>query len=82
MSVEQKCRICGCTWDNACPGGCYWVEPDLCSKCADVSADNKNKKRDCYVPNDSPYPLCIGNGSSACKKCCLYEDMDESPFEK
>lgn len=32
---EQKCRVCGCTDDYACPGGCYWVEPDLCSKCAE-----------------------------------------------
>jgi hypothetical protein len=31
---EQKCRVCGCTWEHACPGGCYWVEPDLCSQCA------------------------------------------------
>lgn len=30
---EQKCRVCGCTWDHACPGGCYWVEEDLCSAC-------------------------------------------------
>lgn len=30
---ERKCRVCGCTWDNACPGGCYWVEEDLCSRC-------------------------------------------------
>ena len=31
------CRVCGCTEINACPGafgGCYWVEPDLCSACA------------------------------------------------
>lgn len=32
---EQKCRVCGCTWNNACPGGCYWVEEDLCSQCRD-----------------------------------------------
>lgn len=32
---EQKCRVCGCTDDNACPGGCYWVEEDLCSQCAE-----------------------------------------------
>lgn len=31
---EQVCRVCGCTWDNACQGGCYWVEEDLCSRCA------------------------------------------------
>lgn len=35
-SSEQKCRVCGCTWNNACEGGCYWVKDDLCSKCANV----------------------------------------------
>ena len=39
LSDEHKCRICGCTWHYACPGGCYWVEPDLCSECA---GDNFN----------------------------------------
>lgn len=36
-AVEQACRICGCTWNNACitdEGSCYWVESDLCSACA------------------------------------------------
>lgn len=32
---KRTCRVCGCTDDNACPGGCYWVEDDLCSRCAD-----------------------------------------------
>ena len=36
MIEEQKCRICGCTWNNACEGGCYWVEDDLCSQCAGI----------------------------------------------
>lgn len=31
---DRKCRICGCDWFHACPGGCYWVEEDLCSSCA------------------------------------------------
>lgn len=31
---EAVCRECGCTQFNACTGGCYWVEDDLCSKCA------------------------------------------------
>lgn len=30
---ERKCRVCGCTWNNACRNGCYWVEEDLCSNC-------------------------------------------------
>jgi len=32
---ERRCRVCGCTWNNPCPGGCYWVEEDLCSQCQD-----------------------------------------------
>jgi len=31
---KRKCRICGCTWNHACPGGYYWVGWDLCSICA------------------------------------------------
>ncbi len=31
----RTCRICGCTDDFGCPGGCYWVEDDLCSACVD-----------------------------------------------
>ena len=29
----QRCRVCGCTETCACEGGCWWVEPDLCSAC-------------------------------------------------
>ena len=29
-----SCRICGCTDEVACEGGCSWVEDDLCSECA------------------------------------------------
>lgn len=32
---EAICRACGCTQDHACDGGCYWVEEDLCSHCAE-----------------------------------------------
>lgn len=32
----RRCRICGCTDDEACEGGCSWVEEDLCSTCADA----------------------------------------------
>jgi hypothetical protein len=33
----RRCRVCGCTDDNACltaAGPCCWVAPDLCSACA------------------------------------------------
>lgn len=29
----RQCRVCGCTEHNACEGGCWWVEHDLCSAC-------------------------------------------------
>lgn len=29
----RKCRVCGCDDFHACPDGCYWAEPDLCSAC-------------------------------------------------
>lgn len=36
VSGEPVCRVCGCTQYNACPGGCFWVEDDLCSRCAEA----------------------------------------------
>lgn len=36
MFENTKCRICGCTENNACitdRGPCWWVEDDLCSAC-------------------------------------------------
>lgn len=36
---EQTCRECGCGWTSPCEGGCYWVEPDLCSSCAEKEKD-------------------------------------------
>ena len=29
------CRVCGCTENDPLPGGCFWVEADLCSACAE-----------------------------------------------
>jgi ParB/RepB/Spo0J family partition protein len=40
---EAKCRVCGCTEDSACEGGCHWVVDDgmgdLCSACAEKIDD-------------------------------------------
>ena len=32
---NRKCRVCGCDWNHPCLGGCWWVEDDLCSSCAE-----------------------------------------------
>lgn len=33
MRLEESCRVCGCTWNTPCDGGCWWVEDNLCSSC-------------------------------------------------
>lgn len=30
---SRSCKVCGCTQERACPGGCHWVTDDLCSNC-------------------------------------------------
>jgi hypothetical protein len=30
----RRCRVCGCTDEQPCVGGCTWVSDDLCSACA------------------------------------------------
>jgi hypothetical protein len=30
----DRCLMCGCSDEEACPGGCFWVAPGLCSACA------------------------------------------------
>lgn len=34
-NIERGCRRCGCVDSKACEGGCWWVEADLCSRCAE-----------------------------------------------
>lgn len=43
VDAEPVCRVCGCTQDNACPGGCYWVAPDLCSACAEAGKEKTDE---------------------------------------
>lgn len=31
--MKEVCRDCGCDDDHACPGGCSWARPGLCSAC-------------------------------------------------
>lgn len=35
VTGETVCRVCGCTDTYGCDEGCYWVEEDLCSSCAE-----------------------------------------------
>lgn len=38
LAVET-CRVCGCTDENACEGGCMWIGERLCSSCVDQVAE-------------------------------------------
>jgi hypothetical protein len=39
LLMPGVCRVCGCDDDNACSGGCFWVDAEhmLCSQCARAS---------------------------------------------
>ena len=37
--LNRVCRDCGCTDEAACFGGCWWVEPDLCSQCSQAGGE-------------------------------------------
>ncbi|WP_086314591.1 hypothetical protein A5821_002173 [Enterococcus sp. 7F3_DIV0205] len=39
----RKCDDCGCTQNNACVGGCYWITDNLCSSCLENKADHDLK---------------------------------------
>lgn len=34
LADESGCRECGCSESLACPQGCGWAQPDLCTVCA------------------------------------------------
>jgi len=37
--AKPHCRVCGCSDDAACVGGCWWAAPGFCSRCARQAAD-------------------------------------------
>ncbi len=42
---EEICIVCGCTDSAACPEGCYWTRPNVCSQCdAETVADFLSNK--------------------------------------
>jgi ParB family chromosome partitioning protein len=53
----RVCRVCGCTDDRACEGGCSWVEADLCSACVVTKPDGTkvvDKKGQIKIKVDLP----------------------------
>lgn len=63
--VAPSCRVCGCTDERACEGGCWWVEDDLCSSCVRPAVLEEvqalvNALCTCggRGPADDPCPVC------------------------
>ena len=59
--IPGVCRVCGCTQRNPCDhpehGYCYWVEPSLCSHCAEELG----------IKDDPATEHCINDESTAFK---------------
>ena len=44
--MNGTCRFCSCTEEHACEGGCFWVLPDVCSRCAIEQLDTAGMQTD------------------------------------
>lgn len=64
--IPGVCRVCGCTETNPCytpdHGHCWWVEPSLCSHCAELCDDPDEDPR-----NHPDIEHCINDKSNAFK---------------
>ncbi len=49
---KRVCRVCGCTLNLTSPKGHYWVEFDLCSKCAETETLPPKMTYTFYLPEN------------------------------
>jgi hypothetical protein len=43
--LERRCRECGCTDEEGCAEGCWWVRDDLCSQCGEREDHESTRAR-------------------------------------
>lgn len=84
--VTPACRICGCTDEEACEGGCTWVDDpdevgDLCSVCRDA-LDDGDDVAGCPFPScslaaehDGAHRIKLTDYAKAPKDCSSAEHM-------
>lgn len=60
----ERCKVCGCTWDNACPGGCAWVDAahTLCTACVELEPGDKPVPKKPPPSKEEKPPLPPGYG--------------------
>lgn len=77
INREMKCRVCGCTDNQACHhpnlGNCWWVEEDLCSHCAMIGTGEMKKKDVTHLCSDTScvYHACMSDE-------CQFEEMNNN----
>lgn len=71
------CRVCGCTEEQACEGGCHWVEDpqmgELCSRC--INAALKVSVVDLTDGETSVRSVPRGNYAVICSEPCHIADV-------
>ena len=75
----STCKVCGCTDERACQGGCFWVDKQetICSSCAinNITFENKitGKHIKVIATQNNPYAQ---NGLQ------LRVELPATPYEK
>lgn len=58
---DRVCRACGCSDDDACPTGCYWVARDLCSTCVvRLNEQDRDEERLVALGQEDEYAVATG----------------------
>lgn len=52
------CKHCGCTENIPCPGGCSWVAPNLCSRCAETERTKPETLQNISPPRETVFCGC------------------------
>ena len=61
--MTKTCKNCGCTDEQSCPEGCYWVGKNMCSSC--YPEQKKFEAED------------ISKKDTSCKKCMKELQKDD-----
>ena len=72
---EPTCRVCGCTSYKACPGGCHWIEYNLCSRCK--PREEITKAFETPLNNGSLTEVQIEKAKFACKDVLKHTASEE-----
>lgn len=89
IAETPYCRVCGCSEDDACDGGCYWVEDpeglgDICSQCANKLP---RKRRAIKVFRINEFEWWIGESLESCIRAAMgayglsREEVMDDPYE-